>query len=69
MRRAADPMSLLALFWRERTEVRVESTDDALTLALSRKAGEGIDICEAEIFDQGLPCCDYQSLITSNRAR
>ena len=37
MRRATSSENLLALLWRERTEVRVAPVDFALTLALSRK--------------------------------
>jgi hypothetical protein len=33
--------SLLALLWRERTEVRVAPSDFTLTLALSRKRARG----------------------------
>jgi hypothetical protein len=37
MRRATSSENLLALLWRERTEVRVAPVDFALTLAFSRK--------------------------------
>jgi hypothetical protein len=69
--------SLLALLWRERTEVRVAPSDFTLTLAppasgrgeksyprprnRGRGKGEGASV--------EIPCFDYQSLIIINRAR